>query len=205
MKIVKPFAQIQQTDAETIMLNIEKAARLCYKSEGKMSDTYNSKFITSKIKAGHLSVIEHSIISVLFVVDRGISHEIVRHRLASFSQESTRYCNYAGDGITVIEPCFYEPTSEEYNLWKKSCENSERDYLKLISNGSTPEKARAVLPHSLKTELLVSMNLRQWRHFLELRALNSTGKAHPQMLEVAIPLLHEFKALFPPVFEDLML
>lgn len=148
----------------------------------------------------------HWDVTVKFVVDRGVSHEIVRHRLASFAQESTRYCNYAKDDfggeITFIEPFFWNDSSQ-YNTWKSSVENAEIDYFHLLNCGATPQEARAVLPNSLKTELVMSANLREWRHFFKLRAANVTGKAHPQMLEVTRPLLDELKTLIPVVFDDI--
>ena len=156
----------------------------------------------------------HRDLSVLFTVDRGISHEIVRHRDASFAQESTRYCNYGSKGgeITVIEPFYLmadgvkvstENWSERYGAWVSACEEAEKSYLRMLADGSTPQEARAVLPDSLKTEIVMTANLREWRHFFSLRACGSTGKPHPQMLEVAVPLLKENKKISPVVFEDL--
>ena len=135
------------------------------------------------------------------------SHELVRHRIASFSQESTRYCNYSRDGfgneVTFIRPCFYNKGSEQYLLWQSECESAERKYFELLIVGSTPQEARSVLPNSLKTEVVMTANLREWRHFFKLRALGTTGKPHPQMLEVTIPLLKEFQERIPVVFDDL--
>ena len=149
----------------------------------------------------------HCDVTVRFVVDRGISHELVRHRPASFAQESTRYCNYGkdkfGKQITFIIPEFFKYGSEEWCLWKNHMERCELDYLTLIGIGVTPEKARTVLPNSLKTEVIMTANCQEWRHFFSLRACNSTGKAHPQMLEVSRPLLDDFKKSISVIFDDL--
>lgn len=133
----------------------------------------------------------HKDVSVLFTVDRGVSHEIVRHRDASFAQESTRYCNYSGD-VTFIRPCFFVEDTPEMDSWVDSCMRAEMDYTWMLGLGRTPQEARAVLPNSLKTELVMTANLREWEHFFKLRALGTTGKPHPQMAEVADPLLDEF-------------
>lgn len=149
----------------------------------------------------------HCDITVGFVVDRGISHEVVRHRPASFAQESTRYCNYAqdkfGGQITFIIPEFFKYGSPEWKIWKENMTRSEADYLKLIELGVSPEKARGVLGTSLKTELIMTANCAEWKHFFGLRACNVTGKAHPQMLEVAQPLLDDFKKTINIIFDDL--
>ena len=149
----------------------------------------------------------HCDVSVRFVVDRGISHEIVRHRVASYAQESTRYCNYSKDGfggqITYIEPNYLTPDTVGYTVWADAMEDCERAYFCLLADGLTPQEARAVLPTSLKTELVMTANLAEWRHFFALRALNATGKAHPQMLEVTVPLLEEFRRRFGGLFDGL--
>ena len=144
------------------------------------------------------SVLGHSNISVKFVCDRGVSHEIVRHRLASYSQESTRYCNYGHDDeITVIEPCFWENRSVNKSIWEFAMESAETCYLELLKEGATPQGARSVLPNSLKTEIWMTANIREWLHFFSLRAAKP---AHPQMRQVAIPLLLELSHLLPPIF-----
>lgn len=155
----------------------------------------------------------HLDMSVKFTVDRGVSHEIVRHRKASFAQESTRYCNYGNNGgeITVIEPCFLtnegelpvESWGERYGAWVRACETAEKAYLVMIEDGATPQEARAVLPNSLKTEVVMTANINEWKHFFKLRAVGATGKPHPQMQEVAIPLLKEVKKIVPMVFDAL--
>lgn len=149
----------------------------------------------------------HCDITVRWVVDRGVTHEIVRHRPASFAQESTRYCNYAkdkfGGEITFIIPEFFKYGSPEWVLWKTAMEECENTYMTMMELGVTPEKARSVLPNSLKTELIMTANCAEWIHFFGLRACNITGKAHPQMLEVSRPLLDDFKKTISVIFDDL--
>lgn len=201
-------------NGEEILKKIEKVARVCYKSEDKIGEGTAEKMVRALIKRNHTAMLEHFSFSVKFIVDRGVSHEIVRHRVASFAQESTRYCNYGTKGgeITVIMPNYLKlgkakvvtkDWSERYRAWVDACEDTEKRYLKMLENGATPEEARAVLPTSLKTEIVMTANLREWRHFFSLRACGATGKPHPQMLEVAVPLLKELKQLIPVVFDDL--
>lgn len=209
MKTIKAYTQIiGEINGYEILKKIEMVGRTCYKSEDRITEDSAEKFVANLIKRGHEAMLEHASFTVKFVVDRGVSHEIVRHRLASFAQESTRYCNYAKDDfggeITFIEPCFWEKGSSLYNTWKSSVEDAETNYFHLLNCGATPEKARAVLPNSLKTEVVMTANLREWRHFFNLRAANKTGKAHPQMLEVTRPLLDELKQLIPVVFDDIV-
>lgn len=208
MKIVKAgYEFITPIDGKVILERIEQIARVCYKSEQKAKEGSAEKMVAALIRNGHEAMLEHCSFTVKFIVDRGISHEIVRHRMASYAQESTRYCNYIkedfGSEITVIEPCYLEKDTKAYNLWKLACLNAEDAYFDLLDVGCTPEQARAVLPHSLKTEICVTMNLREWRHFFKLRAANMTGKAHPQMLEVTVPLLNDLKGKIPVVFDDI--
>lgn len=212
MQVIKAGYEIVDTlNGEGILKKIEKVARVCYKSEDKIGEGTAEKMVKALIKSNHLAMLEHYSFSVKFIVDRGVSHELVRHRVASFAQESTRYCNYGSKGgeISVILPLFFDTgmgvnsNSIVYEEWKCSCEVAERKYLKLLEYGATPQEARAVLPNSLKTEVVMTANLREWRHFFSLRACGSTGKPHPQMLEVAVPLLQECKKLIPVVFDDL--
>lgn len=214
MKIIKADYQILSPDlddpncAGRIYRKIEYAGRTCYKSGDKITDESAEKFVRNIRKNNHEAMLEHESITVKFIVDRGVSHELVRHRLASFAQESTRYCNYSqdkfGSKITVIKPCFYKDHSEEYDLWKAAVENAEYKYFQLLNAGSTPQEARSVLPNSLKTEVVMTANIREWRHFLKLRAAGVTGKPHPQMLEVAVPLLNELRLKLPALFDDIL-
>ena len=209
MKIINAGFQIlSNINGMEMLKNIEYIARTCYKSEYMMTDLSAVKMVESLINRGHEAMLEHQSISVKFIVDRGVSHELVRHRMASYAQESTRYCNYSkdkfGNEITVIRPCYFAEDTENYRIWKASCEAAENAYFAMLDNDATPQEARSVLPNSLKTEICMTANLREWRHFFKLRALGFTGKPHPQMQEVAAPLLAEFKALIPVVFDDLI-
>ena len=206
MKIIKPYTEIYgDINGKEILKKIEWVGRTCYKSEDGITEDSAEKFVAGLIRRGHEAILEHDSITVKFVVDRGISHEIVRHRLASFAQESTRYCNYSkekfGNEITVIKPFYL--TGLDYDVWYDSMVCAEVDYFTLLNHGVAPEKARTVLPNSLKTEVVMTANLREWRHFFKLRAANTTGKAHPQMLEVTRPLLDKLKQLIPVVFDDI--
>jgi thymidylate synthase (FAD) len=191
-------------DREYILKTIELVGRTCYRSTDKITEDSANKFISMLIKRDHLAMIEHYNITVKFICDRGVSHEIVRHRIASYAQESTRYCNYSnnkfGNEITVIEPCFWNDNLTQYEKWQMACEDAESWYFDLIDSGATPQEARSVLPNSLKTEIVVTMNLREWRHFFKLRTAST---AHPQMREVTIPLLNELKDKLPEIFNDI--
>ncbi|MBR1760915.1 MAG: FAD-dependent thymidylate synthase [Schwartzia sp.] len=205
MKIILPKAEIvSPINGKTILKHIEQCGRVCYKSEDKITDDSAERFVHNVIKRGHESVIEHFVVTVKFTVDRGVSHEIVRHRLASYSQESTRYCNYAKGGfgaeITVIKPAFFAEGTAGFECWKRACEEAEYAYFNLLKFGCIPQEARSVLPNSLKTELYMTANLREWRHFLQLR---TSQAAHPQMREVAIPLLKQMRDMIPVVVDDI--
>ncbi len=205
MKTIQPnFIIESHIDKDYILKQIELAGRTAYKSEDKITPDSARNFVKMIILRGHLSVLEHQFITVRIICDRGVSHEIVRHRLASYTQESTRYCNYTkgkfGSEITVIEPCFWSQDDEKYRVWKQTIELIEAGYNKLIELGATPQEARSVLPNSLKTEIVMTMNLREWRHFFTLR---TSPAAHPQMREIAIPLLKEFQKRIPVIFSGL--
>lgn len=209
MQAIKAYTQIYKDfDGQKILQKIEAAARTCYKSEGKIQEGSAEKLVAGLIKSRHEAMLEHASVTVKFVVDRGISHELVRHRLASFAQESTRYCNYSKDNfgseITFIIPEYLEYKSKGWNIWKESMKQAEDAYFKMLDFGLSPQQARAVLPNSTKTEVVMTANLREWRHFFKLRAIGTTGKPHPQMLEVAVPLLEDFKQMIPVVFDDLV-
>lgn len=208
MKIVKPsFEILTPIDRESICKQIELVARTCYKSEDKITATSAPKMVKALMSRKHLAMIEHAHISVKFICDRGVSHEIVRHRVASYAQESTRYCDYSsgkhGNEITVIEPFFFDPCTPEYAAWATACQTCEQMYLDLLSMGRSPQEARSVLPNSLKTEIVVTMNLREWLHFFSLRAVGTTGAPHPQMKEIAFQVLEAFARELPEVFGDL--
>ena len=164
--------------------------------------------VAALIRSGHEAMLEHYSFTVKFICDRGIANELVRHRIASFAQESSRYCCYAkdkfGKELTFINPCFWESDSDNYARWFHEMDESEKTYLAMIENGATPEQARDILPTSIKTEIVMTANLREFRHFFKLRAEGVTGKPHPQMLEITIPLLKELKQKIPVVFDDIM-
>lgn len=216
MKLVKPSYQIlSKIDDTEILKSIERAGRTCYKSEDKITDESCKQFVKMILKRGHESVVEHEKITVKFVCDRGVSHEIVRHRIASFSQESTRYVDYNKKGIEFIIPCWIniKPNTEfithgEFEHEKESPEkdwfdtmlNSEFVYNDLIQSGWKPEQARSVLPNSLKTEIVVTANLREWREIFRQRTAKA---AHPQMRELMCPLLDELKIKLPVIFDDI--
>ncbi len=205
MRVIPPSHQIMfMPPGREIIENLELAGRTCYKSEDKITPQSAEGFIRRLIKSGHHSVIEHASITVRFTCDRGVSHELVRHRLASFSQESTRYANYSkdkfGGEITVIRPFFWAQDSEQYRLWGKAMEAAEAAYLALIKAGAKAEEARSVLPNSLKTEVVVTANIREWRHILALRCGRGS---HPQMRELMLPLLRELHSAVPAAFEDI--
>ena len=211
MKIINAgYEFITPIDGSVILKRIEQAGRVCYKSEDKITDESAIKFAQNIIKRGHEAVLEHCSFTVKFIVDRGVSHEIVRHRVASYCQESTRYCNYSkdkfGNEITVIKPYFWREDEDEnkehikFAVWKRSMAEAESAYFELLSMGATPQEARSVLPNSLKTEVVMTSNIREWRHFFKLRV---GPAAHPQMREVAIPLLKECKNKIPILFDDI--
>lgn len=212
MKVIQPSYQIVPPEGMSlfpsgieILERLELIGRTCYKSEDKITPGSALKFANMIVhERKHHSVIEHASMTVRFIFDRGVSHELVRHRLCAFSQESTRYCNYSkdkfGNEITVIEPCFWEESSILYQFWKDACETAEANYFSLLKAGAKPQEARSVLPNSLKTEIVTTANLREWRHILTLR---TGAPAHPQIRQVMVPLLAEVKERIPILFADL--
>lgn len=212
MIVVKPEVEIiDMPDYSDVIRKIEKIGRVCYKSEDRIQNDSAEKFIAGIIKRGHESVIEHASVSVKVICDRGVTHEIVRHRVASYSQESTRYCNYSKDKfqsqISVVDIAtgfsydMENPTDcQKYEIWQEAMENAEKSYFRMLEAGASPQEARAVLPNSLKTELVMTMNLREWRHFFKLRTSN---RAHPQMKEVSKLILEVFRQKLPVFFQDI--
>jgi len=181
MKIVKPSAKLLSITPHAEKL-IEYCGRKAHKSEDKITQNSYISFIQKLIAWGHESVLEHASATIEFICDRGITHELVRHRLASYTQESTRYVNYK-EGITVIEPCFWkkEQLPIHYYEWECAIKNIENSYKTLMKIGATPQEARSVLPNSLKTEIVVTANFREWRHIIKLR---TSSRAHPQIQEI---------------------
>lgn len=212
MIICKPQIEIlSNNNYDQMIKKIEKIGRVCYKSEDKIKEGSAEKFIAGIIKRGHESVIEHESITVKVICDRGVSHEIVRHRLASYSQESTRYCNYSNDKFGNQISCIdlatgfsYDLSNPEdqkkYDVWQKAMEAAEKYYFQMLELGAKPEEARSILPNSLKTEIVMTMDLREWRHFIKLRGSKA---AHPQIREITKQISEEFAKRFPVFFQDL--
>ena len=214
MKLIKPSFSIltSEADIELATRDIELAARTCYKSEAKIHKGSDLELIHKLIDRRHEAMLEFGpSITVKFICDRGVSHELVRHRIASFAQESTRYCNYSSDHITFIIPLWTrfeegKPPNRSQNdhnpewMWLDVMYKAEEYYNMLIAFGWSPQQARSVLPNSLKTEINIKANIREWRHIFRLRCSN---KAHPQMQEIMNPLLAKLKTIVPVVFEDL--
>ena len=215
MLLIKPSHKIEfiQPDA---LKRIEFAGRTCYKSEAAITSGSAKKFVKMIINRGHETVLEHANMTVRFICDRGVTHEIVRHRLVAYSQESTRYCNYSG-GVTFIIPPWIAIDPGEYSIqdlmqfgddgpiipedfWFFAMIQAEYNYKELIEKEWTPQQARSVLPNSLKTEIVCTANFREWRHIFRLR---TSPKAHPQMQELMKPLLVEIKERVPIVFDDI--
>lgn len=221
MNKITPYYEILtpiSDDGIDELKRIEKIGRVCYKSENKITDDGESakKFVAMLIRNGHEAMIEHSSLSVKLAVDRGVSHEIVRHRIASFAQESTRYCNYTNnkfgkqctfiditDGIKMDKGM---KNIDSYTMaliileWHNAMKDAERHYMTMIELGATPQIARSVLPNSIKTEIVITANYREWRNFFKLR---TESVAHPQMREITIPLLEELKEKIPIIFDDI--
>lgn len=198
---------------------IERIGRVCYKSEDRITEDGESakRFVKMLIDLGHEAMLEHSSLSVMFTCDRGVSHEIVRHRMAGFAQESTRYCCYSkdkfGGELSVIDPSYGMLADEKMtNMssseisrvtaeWIEAMNDAEKHYMKMIELGATPQMARSVLPNSTKTNITMTANYREWRHFFKLR---TAPDAHPQIRELAIPLCKELNLRIPIIFEGIV-
>lgn len=208
MKIVQPSFEILAYTPDMSKL-IERAIRCAYKSEERIEEGSDAKIISHIKSLKHESTLEHGVITVKFVTDRGVTHELVRHRIASFTQESTRYCNYGkgkfGSEITVIQPFFFtEHTSNpteirKFDSWWRACLYAEKEYLTMLELGAKPQEARSVLPNSLKTEIVVTANVREWRKIMELR---TSKEAHPQIRQIMCPLLAVFREKWTFLFDD---
>lgn len=199
---------------------IEHAARTCYKSEGMICEGSAEKMIRKLIQNQHFAMLEHASLTVDLTVDRGITHELVRHRLAAFAQESTRYCNYSyqkfGNHITYVhiiggmakDPVVSQlPEDAQEQIveeWLDACVDAERHYMRMLELGASPQIARSVLNNSTKSSIVITANVREWRHILSLRALGTTGKPHPQMIEVMEVLLRYLGTTLPELFGDML-
>lgn len=209
MLVIEPSYEIVDDiseGGERELKKIERAARLCYKSEKWITDDAESakRLIRFLIKRGHEAMLEHSQLSVIFTTDRAVSHELVRHRLASFAQESQRYCNYEKDDfggqIIFVRQRYLSEDLEDFAEWWNTCSNCEAEYLRQLDRGMTPQQARCVLPNCTKTEIMLTANYREWRHILKLR---TAPDAHPDMQALMIPLLKELKEKIPVIFDDI--
>ena len=199
MQIVPQLHEILYITANPLTL-IEQAGRTCYKSNSDFTAESGQKFAKSLLQRGHESVIEHCVATIKFITNRGVSHELVRHRLASFSQSSTRYIVYQYN-IEFIKPVWWDDSStKQRDVWVEAMTRAERAYCELRELGWAAEKAREVLPNSLKTEIVVTANLREWRHILKLR---TSEKAHPQIRALMLPILTELQQVVPIIFNDI--
>lgn len=206
MKFVNADFQILTQLGPSKLKKIERIARVCYKSEDKITKDGASarRLIKNLIANGHEAMLEHGYITVVFTVDRALSHELVRHRMASFAQESQRYCNYSKDKfgaeITFVKPWWMNEDAADFNAWREACQKAEDAYFELLAYGLTPQQARSVLPNCTKTELVITANYREWRHILKLRA---DSAAHIDMWHLMTDLLDEFKKRIPVIFDDI--
>lgn len=202
MKIIKPWVELEAIDGIKVMKNLERAAKHCYRTEGNIKENSYDHFLRNCISRGHESVLEHEKVTVRICCDVGAYKDITRHRLASFSIESTRYCNYSknkfGNEISFIEPCNIEDENL-YEQWKACMANIEQTYNKMAADGALPDQLRLLLPHSTAAELTMTANIREWRHVFALRA---DKHAHPSIQQFMIPLLLYFKQQMPALFDE---
>ena len=204
MKLIEPSIEVQSFNGEQIMKNIEQACRTCYRSEDKISNESYKTLLKNCITRGHESVMEHEKITVRMVCDIGVYKDLTRHRIASFSIESTRYCNYGKDKfdneIKFIKPCNIDEDSDLYAFWEHTMRRIEMNYLYMAEHGATPDQMRMILPHSTAAEVCMTANIREWRHILDLRTKKMT---HPSIRQILIPLLLLFKTEMPELFGDI--
>lgn len=204
MKIIEPVVEIEKVDYSKIMKNLERACRTCYRSEDKITGESYKSLLKNCVNRGHESILEHEKITVRIICDIGVYKDLTRHRHASFSIESTRYCNYGKDKfdnqIKFIEPVNIEKGTELYEEWKKTCSLIENSYTKMVELGATPDQMRMILPHSTAALVTMTANIREWKHILSLRC---TKHAHPAVEQVMIPLLLHFKQNMPEIFENI--
>ena len=204
MEIVKSWIKVEKIDGIKVMKRLEKACRTCYRSEGSITDDSYKTLLTNCIKSGHESVLEHEKLTVRIYSDIGSYKDLTRHRAgASFSVESTRYCNYSKDkytnSIKLIDPVFITE-KENYDIWKNTMENIEKNYMEMAKNGARPDELRMLLPHSTAAEYVMTCNIREWRQVLSLR---TTKRVHPSIRQVLIPLLLKWKEEMPELFGDI--
>ncbi len=203
MELINPKIEVEKTDGRVIMKRIERACRTCYRSEGKITEDSYKTLLKNCITRGHESVLEHEKVTVRMTCDIGVYKDLTRHRIASFSIESTRYCNYGKDKfnsqIKYIKPCNMEEGTKVYELWKDACETIEKNYVEMSKLGADPDQLRMILPHSTAAEVTMTANIREWKHILLLRTSSHT---HPAIRQLLIPLLLYFKNIMPEIFDD---
>lgn len=202
MRIVEPGYTIEYITPDALC-EIESAGRTCYRSEDRITKESAKAFVAMIIERGHHSVLEHAHMKVRFVCDRGVSHELVRHRLCAFSQESTRFCNYSkakfDSEVAFVDARPFLATEDLRDAWLGAMANAERTYMAMLDQGVSPQIARSVLPNSLRTEIVVTTNIREWRHIFTLR---TSKAAHPQMRQIMCVLLKDARKRIPVVFDD---
>ena len=203
MRLVEPWIKVENFDGVKIMKRIERACRTCYRSEDKISEESYKNLLTNCLNRGHESVLEHEKITVRIYSDIGTYKDLTRHRFASFSVESTRYCSYNkdkyGNEIAVVNTVYIED-KEVFETWKKAIEDMEKAYMKMKELGASTDMCREILPHSTAAEYTMTANIREWKHILELR---TTNHVHPAIRQVLIPLLLLFKEQMPEIFGDI--
>ncbi len=203
MKLVNPVVYVENYDGVKIMKRIERACRTCYRSEKSITDDSYKKLISNCINRGHESVLEHEKITIRCTGDIGAYKDLTRHRFASFSIESTRYCNYGKDKfdnqIKIIKPVNIDENSELYPLWKQSMEEMEKIYLEMSRIGASGDQLRSILPQGTAADFTMTANIREWRHILNLRCSQMT---HPSIRQLLIPLLLKFKKDMPELFDS---
>lgn len=203
MRLVEPWIKVENFDGVKIMKRIERTCRTCYRSEDKISEESYKNLLTNCLNRGHESVLEHEKITVRIYSDIGTYKDLTRHRFASFSVESTRYCSYNkdkyGNEIAVVNPVYMED-KEVFETWKKAIEDMEKAYMKMKELGASTDMCREILPHSTAAEYTMTANIREWKHILELR---TTNHVHPAIRQVLIPLLLLFKEQMPEIFGNI--
>lgn len=218
MKIIEPLIEVENFNGIQIMKNIERACRTCYRSEDKITDTSYQNLLKNCINRGHESVLEHEKISIRMTCDLGVYKDLTRHRIASFSIESTRYCNYGKDKfdneLKFIRPVYYVESWKDRNyegsamsleenksaIWYRTMEEIESNYIDMSKLGCTPDEMRMLLPHSIAAEVCMTANIREWKHILSLR---TTNHVHPSIQQLMIPLLLKFKEEMPEIFDTI--
>lgn len=203
MKIIEPSIQVEKVDYKQIMKNLERACRTCYRSEGKITEESYKTLLKNCINRGHESILEHEKVTIRMVCDIGVYKDLTRHRIASFSIESTRYCNYGKDKfdnqIKFIKPVNIEEGTELYDKWYNTCKIIEENYIEMSRLEATPDQLRMLLPHSTAAEVTMTANIREWKHIFSLRCTRHT---HPAVEQLMIPLLLKFKEEMPEIFEE---